>query len=356
MSMQFITPRDGQMLTDTAGERRGDALAIDVALAAEPGRKIFINNRPAEWRNGAYHVSLELDGYRNTVEAIDSDGDSVKMGIYWIPQATHGFALSVDDNIWWLQDLTDNDYASLFDNPYLAVYKEAHDAYGVCVRFNLFCTTDRRGGFDLSGMTDRYREEFLANHDWLHLAFHADTEFPDEPYSETTYAKLKYDYDRINTEVRRFAGYDLEHATTIHWGSGNRQAIRAIRSRGVHTLMGYMELENGRPFVSYYLTPEEIDLVCEFGFWKDHGEDMIFGRIDAVLNLYEPRGIIERLEECARRFPKKGYVEIMIHEQYFYPDYPAHKPDFRERIMTGCRWCVEHGYHPMFSCDAARAW
>ena len=356
MSLRFITPLDGQMLTDIAGERRGDVLTIDVAVAAAPESRIHINNQLAEWRDGAYHACVDLDGYRNTIEARDAAGETVTAGIYWIPAATKRFALSVDDNIWWLQDLTENQYASIFDNPYLSVYKEAHDRYGVKVRLNIFYYTDRKGGFNLSMMTDRYKDEFLANHDWMHLAFHADTEHPGYPYSETTYAKLKYDYDHINAEVKRFAGYELERATTIHFGSGNRQAIRAIRAEGVKTLMGYMECKDGKTYVSYYLTPEEVAKVNQFGFWKEHGEDMIFGRIDAVLNLYQPEGIIARLDESLERFPKKGYVEIMIHEQYFYEDYRAYMPNYRERVLTGCKWCVDHGFKPMFSCEATAEW
>ena len=355
MSLKFITPLDGQMMTDYAGVREGDTLLIDVAVEAAPEKIVYINNQPAEYRDGAYHATVALDGYRNTVEAT-CESDSVKMGIYWIPEATKRFAVSVDDNIWWLQDLTLNNYASIFDNPYLAVYKEAHDLYGIKLRLNIFYNTDRKGGFNLSMMTDRYKDEFLANHDWLHLAFHSDFEFPDYPYSETTYAKLKYDYDSINREVKRFAGYELERCTTIHFGSGNRQAVRAIRAEGLRTLMGYMECQDGKSYVSYYLTPEEVAKVNEFGFWKDHGEDMIFGRIDCVMNLYDLDGIKARLDECLERFPKNGYVEIMIHEQYFYEDYSNYMPNYRDKVLTGVKWCVDHGYQPMFSVEATAEW
>ncbi|MGI6337566.1 MAG: hypothetical protein ACOXZM_11120 [Eubacteriales bacterium] len=361
MSLRFITPVDGQFLTDTAGIRCGNTLAVDVAVEGAPNRKVFICNRPAEYKDSAYHAIVELDGYRNTLEACvfcedGADGDCVTAGVYWIPEATKKFALSVDDNVWWLQDLTRNQYASIFDNPYLRVYKDAHDKYGVKVRFNLFYATNRAGGFNLSQMTDRYKAEFLKNHDWLHLAFHSDFEFPAYPYSQTTYQKLKYDYERINSEVKRFAGFELEPCTTIHFGSGNRQAVRAIRARGVHTLMGYMEVKDGRSFVSYYLSPEEVAKVNEYGFWKDHSEDMIYGRIDCVLNLYQPDGIVQHLDECCKRFPKKGYVEIMIHEQYFYDDYVAFMPNYRERVFAGVEWCVNHGYTPMFTCEATAPW
>ena len=355
MAIRFITPLDGQMMTDLAGVREGDALAIDVAVEAAPGQEVRINEQRAVWRDGAYHAAVLLDGYRNTVEAACGE-EKIKMGIYWIPEATKRFAVSVDDNIWWLQDLNDHPYRSIFDNPYLAVYQEAHDLYGIKLRLNIFYHTDRRGGFDLSRMTDRYRDEFLANHDWLHLAFHAESELPDWPYAEATYAGLKYDYDRIKREVKRFAGYEPDRCTTIHFGSGSRQAVRAIRAEGVRTLMGYMEVADGRSYVSYYLSPEEVAKVNEFGFWKDHGEDMIFGRIDCVMNQYDCTGIAARMDECLRRFPKNGYIEIMIHEQYFYEDYPSYMPDYREKVLTGVRYCVEHGYRPMFSGEATAEW
>lgn len=355
MSLKFITPLDGQMMTDYAGVREGDTLMIDVAVEAAPEKVVYINNQPAEYRDGAYHANVALDGYRNTVEAT-CEGNCVKMGIYWIPEATHRFAISVDDNIWWLQDLTLNNYASIFDNPYLAVYKEAHDLYGIKIRLNIFYTTSRKGGFNLSMMTDRYKDEFLANQDWLHLAFHADSEFPDWPYSESTYAKLKYDYDSINREVKRFAGYELERCTTIHWGSGNRQVVRAIRAEGLRTLMGYMQVHDGKSWVSYYLSAEETEKVSKYGFWKDHGEDMIFGRIACVLNTMSCEKIVECLDETLEKYPQNGYIEIMIHEQYFYKDYKGYLSDFRERVLTGVKWCVDHGYKPMFSVEATAEW
>ena len=35
---------------------------------------------------------------------------------------------------------------------------------------------------------------------------------------------------------------------------------------------------------------------------------------------------------------------MMIHEQYFYPDYCNYLSDFRERILHACKILAEQGY------------
>ena len=58
------------------------------------------------------------------------------------------------------------------------------------------------------------------------------------------------------------------------------------------------------------------------------------------------RRVIRALEENQVRYPRRGFVELLIHEQYFYEDYAAYLPDYRERVLAGVEWCVRHGYHP----------
>ncbi len=79
---------------------------------------------------------------------------------------------------------------------------------------------------------------------------------------------------------------------------------------------------------------------------------MIFGKIDAVLNLYTPQKNIQILEDSLKKYPKKGFIEVMIHEQYFYDFYFNFEPDFEERILSACKWCYERDYTGSFASDA----
>ena len=41
-------------------------------------------------------------------------------------------------------------------------------------------------------------------------------------------------------------------------------------------------------------------------------------------------------------------MELMIHEQYFYPDFHGDQPDFREKVETAIKFVVDRGYEPVF--------
>ena len=57
------------------------------------------------------------------------------------------------------------------------------------------------------------------------------------------------------------------------------------------------------------------------------------------------------LEAVAANPQQRDVMEIMIHEQYFYPDYSAYLPDYAERCETAVRWLTEHDYKPVFWSD-----
>jgi hypothetical protein len=41
-------------------------------------------------------------------------------------------------------------------------------------------------------------------------------------------------------------------------------------------------------------------------------------------------------------------MELMIHEQYFYSDYRAYEPDYRQRVERALDWVTQHGYKSVF--------
>ena len=50
------------------------------------------------------------------------------------------FCFTVDDNF--LKELTEGNYNSIFDHPYLALYRRLHERYGLKVQLNLFYRTE----------------------------------------------------------------------------------------------------------------------------------------------------------------------------------------------------------------------
>ena len=354
---RFIVPRDGDMLSDVSGVIKDGKLEIEALVLAPEGISMTVNGVPGRWCGGCYRATVTLEEGKNTLTATCGDREETAV-IYWLRNVAGKYSLSVDDNIWFLADLNKNQdvYQSVFDNLYLHVYKMAHEQYGAKVRLNLFyemdnqCGLDLYGKFDLSMMTDKFKDEFRANAHWLKFAFHSNSEFPDNPYVNATGEQIGADFDKVTREIIRFAGEEcLERNTTVHFGSGNRDTVRALRERGVEALMGYLTLDDSyEPSVSYYLNADQVMHANEYGFWKDHELDMIFGQISVVLNLNDIDANLILLGNAKLEQGRKGYVEFMIHEQYFYPTYQNHLPDFTERVLSACRWAVENGYEPAF--------
>lgn len=266
------------------------------------------------------------------------------------------FRLSSDDNILFLQDINKNKdrYSSIFENPYLAIYKKAHDSFGAKVHLNLFYEfipnsrdfSGEREYFNLSMMTDKFRDEFRKNSDWLKLAFHANAEYPDKPYKDASPDKIREDYTKICREIERFAGAEcISNTTTVHWGEATKEGVRELRRLGLRSLTGYFRKSNdGIPRVSYYFDADRLDLVANSDYFYDTETDMNFVQIDLVLNekTYEHNMIM--LGSIIKDPLRGGFVSLMIHEQYFHKDYKRYLPDFKFRVLDACDMLAKNGY------------
>ena len=94
------------------------------------------------------------------------------------PSRGRSYRLSLDDNIWFLQDIARSGYASLFDNPYLRMYRDIHEQYGTKVHINIYYECPENGGFTLREFPDRYQPEWERNADWLRLSLYQITWSP----------------------------------------------------------------------------------------------------------------------------------------------------------------------------------
>ena len=361
--LKILFPWDGDFVNSRDGVRKDGALWIPVKVSVSA----VVNGIATQYdaANNCHVALVPLYGYRNTLIACTENAQVCQQVYVMADKHLMKFRISSDDNIRFLQDLTLENFASIFDHPYLAVYKKAHALYGAVVHLNLFYAFDDRARslfsdnppyFDLSMMTDRYKAEFQANAHWLKLAFHANSEFPDKPYLHADGKQVREDCLAVCREICRFAGNKcLSDSTTVHWGEASRNGVRALRELGMRSLTGYFELDKtGEPLVSYYVDMDTLQHVGGRDFWMDTKEDMIFGRIDRVLNigtLAENRNAVLAAVEDPHR---SGFVSLMIHEQYFYKDYVNYLADFETRVLECCRLLYERGYQGKLISDVVR--
>lgn len=364
--IKFLTPIDGTMLCDKAGIIEKDALLVDITLKASANRHITVNGIEATDNGGYYTAKVPLTAYENKLVARDTEtGDTTEATIYRLKNASMKYRLSFDDNIWFLQDIAQNNYASIFENPYLKLMKDMYEKYGTKSHVNLYyCSSEFASGrtpdhtahtenFSLSQFPDKYKGEFEKASEWLRFSFHALKNLPDEPYLDATYKQAFEDCAMVTREIKRFAGEkSLSDYTTIHWCRGTKDACKAFRANG------YKYLQGGTP-ENYYLTKDQfLDAVRKYGYYYDAETDIAFTTSSCLLNAAAvgPNEIPRALDARTAQYPLNGFIDLIIHEQYFYPHFYKYLPDYRDRVEAGIKWCVEHGYESSFRSELIKPW
>ena len=248
------------------------------------------------------------------------------------------FCFTIDDNIRFLKEISAARPKSIFDHPYTAMLLRLHRKFGVKVQLNLFY---RMEGFTLADACADYTEEWRSASDWLRLSFHSEME-NERPYEFSGYDEVRADLDAVNREILRFASPEsLARTTTVHYCRATAEGLRALSDGGVVGLLGLFGEENA-PRTSYGLSEDE-------AYRARRGEvvrsgELSFASIDTIVNNLR----LEALDGAIERLLGRGSVRVMIHEQYFYEDYPRYQPDFEEKLDRIFAALCAHGYESRF--------
>ena len=229
----ITAPADGAILNRHDGETIAGGLRIQVHGVVHGGGTVKVNGTPAEVRDGEFDAPAVLRNRENRIKVESPAGLRDEVTVLWDRDSFKRYRFSTDDNIWFLRDIARNasTYTSIFQNPYLAFWREMHRKYGTKVHHNIYYET---AGFNLSQMPDKFRDEWRANADWLRLSFHARANNPARPYTHASAEQIREDYRLVNREIERFAGKELlsrhDHDPL---GRGTAAAgAKALRERG----------------------------------------------------------------------------------------------------------------------------
>lgn len=248
------------------------------------------------------------------------------------------FCFTVDDNIRFLKELTQEPRGSIFDHPYLAMYKRLHERFGLKAQLNLFYEMPE---FDLSMVTGRYYEQFRANADWLKMSFHSQWENV-RPYEFSDYQEVYRDCKGVNDQIQRFAGPEvLGKTTTIHYCRTTEDGLRAMKDMGTKGLLGLFGTAQ-EPRTSYSV-PDSFGDAVRAGEVIEY-QGVKIASIDMVINMIKQEQLIPELEILLDH----NQIRVMIHEQYFYPDYPAYQENFERKLETVFTFMENHGYVSRF--------
>jgi hypothetical protein len=108
---------------------------------------------------------------------------------------------------------------------------------------------------------------------------------------------------------------------------------------------------DGLPGTCLYLPIPLWNYFKHHDYWKDMGLDLLIVRQDIVLNSVPLDRIVPHLERLAADPGQSEILQLLIHEQYFYPDDRHYLPDFRARVERAIEWVTRRGYKPVFYKD-----
>lgn len=213
--------------------------------------------------------------------------------------------LSIDDVICSFELLTSKRPDSIFEVPLFSFLRKMHKSYGVV--FSCYCFF-MRCGFDLSQCTRSYREEFVANADWLRFGFHGYSGV--ENYQLHDIDESKRQYEETMRNLLEIVGKEsIDDFPRIHFFQASNEFIAYMSSHPEYPVTGLLTADDDR--LSYGLSEANckrliggnrlcIDGVCylrtscRFDYLKPN----------RLLRLFRIRG---------------GQIVLFTHEWIFYP-------------------------------------
>lgn len=238
---------------------------------------------------------------------------------------------SIDDVFSCLKDITDNQYASIFENTFFSNLKTAHDNYGCCFTLNCFNTESNTPSYSISNLPNRYQAEIQGCKGWLRFSFHAE----DDETNYNTDGGILASYNTFVSAIYTLAGdYDcIDRITRLGFFGGNLTNILAIKNAS-HGIIGLLCADNITR-ESYYLDPEQNEIVQSKGKYIDPINELIFCRSTT-------RMLGNAIAELEGNLCYQKYVEIFWHEQDGFPTI---------NLTDIATWATQNGYVNAFPCD-----
>jgi hypothetical protein len=357
-TLKITEPFSGAVLNHRHGKQiNNESLTIRVSGEARPGDKVTVNGVPCRRDGNQFGTDVALHEAESEIVAVaeGSEGrQESRIRVVWDRYSEPRYRFAIDDASYFLRDIAQKNYDSLFDCFFLKGLRDLHKQYGTKFCLNIYyvsCDDNKAAAdadFRLPQFPDRYKSEWADNADWLKLAFHAYANMPPNPYRDAPPEKLAADMDLIAAEIRRFAGEPtLAPPPNLHYSMSPHSAFQPMYDRGVRELSGYFRKCGDKYDINYNWDNERSAYVLQHNAWKDFESGIVFTRDSMVCNTVPVDKIVGELESLVKDPNAAEIVNLLTHEQYFWPFYYHYIPDHFQRIETAIRWVTEHGYMPV---------
>ena len=203
---------------------------------------------------------------------------------------------SVDDTIRCFRWLSRNKEKcfSIFNSYVFEYAKQLHDLFQINVTF--YCMYCNDIDFALKDMSDKWKNEFILNSEWLKFGFHTyDGKINYKNVDSSVFSKH---FNSVNSEINRFAGKEcITDILRLHYFEANSEIVKFLISKEVTCLLCADDQR-----ISYDLN-ENISLET-----KKHS--MIYRPTDIRIEK------MSNVEEMIAKYRNQNRVIIFTHEIY----------------------------------------
>lgn len=248
------------------------------------------------------------------------------------------FNLSFDDSIIIFEDISGNDYNSIFDNQTLNWYRQLHRDYGVVISCYVYYED---GEFNLSQVPDKYKDEFVKNSNWLRFGFHTLN-------GETDYKKGKITNDYIKTinQLKRIVGkQSIDNVIRLQMFQGSYKEIKQLSQLVDEPVKGLLTADDKRQ--SYYLNKDNSKYIYCHDEYYDADTNIHFYSTD--FRTEDIENINSKLRELGTDSWNNQIGDLVIFSHEW-----ALSMENKDKIEKVCKYADKHNYRFAFFEDAIK--
>lgn len=216
----------------------------------------------------------------------DNEIKSKKIAITDSKRTIH---MSFDDVINSFDDITKNDYDSIFQNDFFGFLEELHEKYGAVFSLYVFYENEDQT-FNLSDMSDKYVKEFKENSQWLKFGFHSLNS--QKNYKKVKKEEAKNDYNVVINELIRITGSkdSIDRVPRLHNFAASKGSVEGFKE-GDLGITGLLGPDDKR--LAYDLNKEQTSYLYLYDFYEND-----------EINYYKTDMRLENIEDIKSDFDK----------------------------------------------------
>lgn len=246
--------------------------------------------------------------------------------------------ISFDDVRYSINNLANNNYDSIWDEPFFGMLKKLHNEYNA--RFSIYVFLNS----DFKNISNKYVEELSESVSWLKFGLHADS-------SDSIYDKSSY-YDGfnswncfVNSIISITGTYDsIDRIPRLHYFAGTKETLNGMISANIGPL-GFLTSDDNRN--SYYLSDEQNKYLLTNDYLIDDNGIYFIGtdmRGDWFSNDFETNNKYDKpikdnvYEELVYRYSESKYVNDIDYFIWFCHEWQIYDG---EKLNENLNWIID---------------